>query len=97
MGANTFITTGPAGELNEVFERVADASRWEDGHSYSGAIGMKDSVILLDTRVLSTEKEAVTYATDLLNADDPRISDKWGPAGAIQWLGGWVFVGWASS
>jgi len=38
-------------------------------------------------------------ATALLDADDERISDKWGPAGCIQVEGTerFIFFGWASS
>jgi hypothetical protein len=38
----------------------------------------------------------MAYARELMNNDDPRIEDKWGPAGCVA-LGGnrWYFFGWA--
>lgn len=38
------------------------------------------------------------YATKLIDENDPRIDDKWGPAGCIKAeRNKYVFFGWASS
>ncbi len=42
--------------------------------------------------------EAQKYAEFLINEDDSRIADKWGPAGCISLdKNEYLFFGWASS
>lgn len=98
MGANYFTVTGQPGDMEESFQAEADSSRYMSGHSYSGEIGMKDDVVRVTDIVFASLDEALGYAA--LNTD-PRVDDKWGPAGAIQYRHGdqvrWLFFGWASS
>lgn len=81
-------------------EAVADA-RYEYGHGgYTGTLADKDSVILVGE--VETWEEAEELSAVLLGMrdaeEDERISDKWGPAGAIKVKGkGWSFIGIASS
>ncbi|XVV10897.1 hypothetical protein ACQP2X_39575 [Actinoplanes sp. CA-131856] len=49
---------------------------------YSGTIAEKDSYVIVTSRLL-TKREASQLAGDLIDRDDPRFIDKWGPAGAI--------------
>lgn len=40
---------------------------------------------------------AVAIARALIDSNDPRVSEKWGPAGAVRMGRGlWLFFGWAS-
>lgn len=80
------------------FDRLCDEDRYENGHSYSGGIGMKHSFVMIDT--VDTDEEAHALAYKLIDECDPRVDDKWGPAGCIAVRNGQVqflFFGWASS
>lgn len=95
MGASTFEVIAKGATAKEAFENAASQDRYENGHSYSGGIGMKHSFKLI---ALPAGKVASDYANELINNGDPRIDDKYGPAGCIA-LGGnrYLFFGWASS
>ena len=85
-------------DAKTAFERLCDEDRYENGHSYSGGIGMKHSFVLIDT--VDTVAEAFDLAERLILDDDPRVDDKWGPAGLIEVREGdvqFLFFGWASS
>ncbi|MBB4738337.1 hypothetical protein BJY16_001796 [Actinoplanes octamycinicus] len=61
---------------------VADA-RYEYGHDgYSGTIAEKNDFVII-TRQLMTLDQASNLADELISNSDPRIDNKWGPAGAI--------------
>lgn len=82
----------------EAFDSLADDDRYENGHRYSGGIGMKHSFVHIAT--VDTDQEAYALAEKLVNDCDPRIDDKWGPAGCITVRNGdiqFLFFGWASS
>ena len=96
MGAMSFIVTGPDGTMEESFRTQAESDRWENGASYSGSLGMKDAVVLLTGWIFPNETAAAEYAASVLESDS-RIQDKYGPAGAVAFSGGWVFVGFAAS
>lgn len=97
MGAQVFSDFNQATDPKQAFEGARDDAKWEHGHGgYSGSIAEKDSFVIVGDA--PTAKEAHKLGSELIDADDPRISDKWGPAGAIRVAaGGWVFFGWASS
>ena len=83
MGATTFETYADGTDPDTSFDTARDAARYEDGHGgYTGTIAEKDSYVII-TRTLMDHDQAERLAGDLLDRDDPRISDKWGPAGAI--------------
>lgn len=96
MGAETFKQTasGPTAEL--AFTNAVDAALYSHGHSgYTGTIAEKDEFVLID---LPSGQDASAYSDQLINQADPRIDDKWGPAGCIELGGGeYLFFGWASS
>lgn len=101
MGACTFANIVKDPNLERGFDQARAAARAEYGGSYSGSIGEKDSVVKITDTPLSV-KDAADLAYKLIDADDPRIDDKWGPAGAIplefdDGSRGWYFFGWASS
>lgn len=96
MGAATFFNSIKGTDPNEAFKALTTQSQYEDGHQYSGGIGMKHSFDLAGT--VDTLQEARELADRLIDQDDPRFCDKWGPAGCIVVRGqGFAFFGWASS
>jgi hypothetical protein len=96
MGAQQFDTVAYGKTPREAFSNAVDQARYDHGHSgYSGTMAEKDSYTLLDP---GTEDPA-TFAERLMAEDDPRICDKWGPAGCVKLDGNdeYLFFGWASS
>lgn len=95
MGACTFFHDARGSTAQKAFtDAVADA-QYEYGHrGYTGTIAEKNKFTLIP---LPAGKEARAYANELIDACDPRIDDKWGPAGCIH-VGNdkWLFFGWAS-
>ncbi|MFI7641865.1 hypothetical protein [Nonomuraea sp. NPDC049400] len=103
MGATPF-TTGPqqGATAKEAFDAAVEQARYDYGHrGYTGTIAEKDDFVIVASEPMP-ETEATALADQLLRADNPRILDKWGPAGAIPIKGengspvSWLFVGWAS-
>jgi len=83
MGASTFITQTSGSNLQEAFAAACQDASFEHGHGgYSGTVAEKHSVVALD-KTPRWSDEGLAYAEALLEARDERISDKWGPAGAI--------------
>lgn len=104
MGACDFYQFQPdTGHFfNDQFDTARESAAWEHGHGgYTGTLAEKHDVVVIDEAgECSTPGEAEALARLLVNDDDPRITDKWGPAGAIRVDGdkpGWLFFGWASS
>lgn len=101
MGAVDFYTTATGPDLKTAFNTAREEAAWEYGHGrYTGTIAEKDEVLLLDEPKRS-EADAMTRAQELIRAGDPRIDDKWGPAGALPITtdaghDGWLFFGFAS-
>jgi hypothetical protein len=101
MGAETFTSyiRNDAG-LNtpqKAFRAAVENACWEYGHSgYTGTIAEKSEFVTVGSVV--TVEEAYKLANRLINEGDPRVDDKWGPAGCISIAGkGFLFFGWASS
>ncbi|WP_030571010.1 hypothetical protein [Streptomyces aureocirculatus] len=83
MGAIDFYTPATGPDLTTAFNAARSHHRWEYGHSgFTGTVAEKDTVVLIDEPRRS-EQEATARAEQLVHADDPRISCKWGPAGAL--------------
>ena len=108
MGATTFETYRDGTDVQAAFHDAVQDAAWEHGHGgYTGTIAEKsDYVIITDEPMDSAD--ASRLAGDLLDRNDPRVADKWGPAGAIpvrqptspagkQDPDGWLFFGWAST
>lgn len=102
MGATTFETFIAAGEdVREAFRDAVEQAAYDYGHAgYTGTIAEKHSYVIIQSEPMPYE-DAADLAWDLIRRDDPRISDKWGPAGAIRTVTssgtrGWLFFGWAS-
>ncbi|MFD6783825.1 hypothetical protein [Streptomyces diastaticus] len=83
MGSIDFFTYQAGTNVEEAFDSaIADAVH-EYGHRpHTGTIAEKDSYTVI-TNTPMTAKEAEQYAGHLLRADDSRIADERGPAGAV--------------
>ncbi|MGX1909385.1 hypothetical protein ACWIID_11020 [Streptomyces phaeochromogenes] len=101
MGALDFYTTATGTDVHTAFNSAREQAEWEYGTSgYTGTIAEKNEVTLLDEPKRS-EQDAVGRAKDLLRGDDPRVSGKYGPAGAlpitaVDASGAWLFFGVAA-
>lgn len=96
MGACDFLTVGKGPTARAAFTVAKEEALCASGHGgYSGTIAEKGSYQMID---LPEGKTAFDYAEELMNNDDPRISDRWGPAGCIKIKeGSYLFFGYASS
>lgn len=106
MGSNEF-TIESYGETAEIaFKSAVAEAQYDYGHSgYTGSIAEKSEFVMMDGPYMNgplIEKKAYALVEQLMDADDERITDKWGPAGCIeiQVESGprrFLFFGWASS
>jgi hypothetical protein len=100
MGATTFGTKSSGKTAKEAFAEAVQEARYMHGHGgYSGTIAEKRSFTMITppSNVGKTEKDLIKYAWELIDKGDPRVDDKWGPAGCIALPDGkWFFFGWAS-
>lgn len=103
MGATTFVQGKSGKSADDAFWDAAEDARYEYGHrGYTGTIAEKSSYVMIE---LPEGRSVEEFINELIEEGDPRIDDKWGPAGCID-LGptkegkdGWhhyVFFGWAS-
>lgn len=98
MGAEQFECTSNLPSIEDAFRACVDQACYDYGHGgYTGTIAEKNEYVVIQKAPLPLN-EARDLAGSLLVKGDPRIDDKWGPAGAIPLLPtGWFFFGWASS
>ena len=83
MGGTTFTAYAAGADVADAFRTATDEARYEYGNGgYSGTIAEKDSWVVIRHTPVSMS-QADRLASRLIDADDVRISDKWGPAGAI--------------
>lgn len=83
VGADQFAVYAEGGDVDAAFDTVRDDARHERGAGgYTGSIAEKDGYIIIINTVMD-EHAAQQLAEDLIENSDPRIDDKWGPAGAI--------------
>lgn len=96
MGACEFYTVASGKTAQEAFTSARDQASWESGHGgYSGTIAEKHKYVMIS---VPEGVEPSAYAYNLLQDGDPRIDDKWGPAGCVKLQEGkYAFFGWASS
>jgi hypothetical protein len=91
--------------VGEAFANAVEQALYEYGHrGYTGSLAEKHDYIVIPLDGEATKDAAVAAARKLMHDDDARISDKWGPAGAIRYADfdepdqqHWLFFGWASS
>ncbi|MGU3438265.1 hypothetical protein ACNHUS_35300 [Actinomycetes bacterium M1A6_2h] len=97
MGASTFIHAARGESAAAAFSAAREQALYECGHGgYTGTIAEKSGFTVIDPPA-DSPADAQTRCTELLDADDRRISDKWGPAGCIHLRGTdhYLFFGWA--
>lgn len=96
MGASPFITKAHGTTAKDAFSHAVDAALREYGHGgYTGTIAEKESFTIIE---LPEGCRPYTQAARLIDQDDERIEDKWGPAGVfVLGHGRFLFFGWASS
>ena len=94
MGAATFTTRARGKTADRAFHAAVKQAQYDHGHSgYTGTIAEKHSFIEMK---VPDGIDPTKYADDMI--DDPRIEDKWGPAGCVRLRKDeWLFFGWASS
>ena len=101
MGAETFYSEASGKTADSAFAEACSQARYDHGHSgYTGSIAEKHDFVKIAK--VDTSKEAYDLAGKLLDEQDSRIDDKWGPAGCIEFKGKasmpvFLFFGWASS
>lgn len=103
MGAETFTHYNDNTDAKEAFLAAIEEASWDYGHAgYTGTVAEKSDYVVIQTDPIS-RKDAGDLANLLIQNDDSRIDDKWGPAGEIPIANddgthtGWLFFGWASS
>ncbi|MFW6030704.1 MAG: hypothetical protein ACOCRO_10720 [Halanaerobiales bacterium] len=81
MGATPFYRKGFGNTPEEAFAYARDEAIIENGNrGYTGSLAEKDSFTVID---LPEGKKANEYARELIEKEDPRIDNKWGPAGCL--------------
>ena len=103
MGAEQFMTSASGKSPQEAFDRAVEEAHYQWGRGgYTGTVAEKMGFILID---VPEGEDPQKFADRLLDEDDSRIDDKWGPAGAVVLTGpdkvssetSYIFFGWASS
>ena len=96
MGADQFTQTGFGETASKAFKSAYEEACYDFGHrGYTGSMAEKDSFVEIP---LPADKTAEDYAYELMDKEDERVDDKWGPAGCLKVAKGeYLFFGWASS
>jgi hypothetical protein len=71
------------------WDNAVESDLWENGHSYSGGIGMLKGPIQWRRERFATRDEAAQFICD--------NHEKWQPALAVGCGDGWMVGGWCSS
>ena len=97
MGAEQFDHAAEGKTAREAFDKAVAEACYSYGHSgYTGTIAEKTEFVMVGKA--ATLEEARAIADKLMEDSDPRIDDKWGPAGCIKvGKGSYLFFGYASS
>lgn len=97
MGAVPSACTGVGPTVDEAFSTAVRQARDEYGNGgYSGSVAEKRSCVMVADAPMSLAA-AASLGNVLIGIDDERISDKGGPAGAIELdTGGYYLFGWAN-
>jgi hypothetical protein len=99
MGAESFEHQAFGKDAKEAFDNAVEEALYDYGHSgYTGTIAEKDSFVEVGNA--ANLPSAHDLARILMNNNDSRIDDKWGPAGCIKVTDPadtYLFFGWASS
>ncbi|WP_410570650.1 hypothetical protein [Amycolatopsis sp. cmx-4-61] len=83
MNLEYFIIYSEGSDVAAAFDAAVAEAQYEHGYGgNTGSIAEKDSFVVIESSPRS-ETEAEGLAKELLDAEDERIADEWGPAGAI--------------
>jgi len=83
MGASDFYTTGRGRNAQKAFNTAREQALHEYGHGgYTGSLAEKSDFVKIN-RTCDDVQDAIEIAHELINKNDRRVSDKWGPAGCI--------------
>ena len=95
MGAAQFITPGEGKTAAGAFQSAVESACYLYGNGgYTGTIAEKLNFVEIQC---PEGKSPMEFARELLEKEDSRIDDKWGPAGCIKLKNGkYLFFGWAS-
>jgi len=86
MGANTFYHPASGKNAKKAFIAATKEAAYNYGHSgYTGSIAEKESFIMISEKVFESYDEACKLAYKLIDEDDERLDDKWGPAGCLKY------------
>jgi hypothetical protein len=96
VGGQTFSQSGKGKTAKEAFQAARAEALHEYGHrGYTGSLAEKHEFTLIP---VPADIDPVKFARDLVDNGDPRVDDKWGPAGCVKVAPGeYMFFGWASS
>jgi hypothetical protein len=96
MGAQDYEVVVTGKTAKEAFGKAVEEARYYYGHrGYTGSIAEKSEFVLINVPEGRNPQE---YARELVNNEDERIADKWGPSGCIEIEPGkFLFFGSASS
>jgi hypothetical protein len=96
VGGQTFSQNGKGKTAKEAFQTARAAALYEYGHrGYTGSLAEKHEFVLITP---PAGVDPVEFARDLVDKGDPRVDDKWGPAGCVKVAPDeYMFFGWASS
>jgi hypothetical protein len=97
VGALVFYEMSAGQTAEKAFANAVAEARREYGQSrFTGQVCEKREYVMV-THDLLTPEQAQAMAEELIDKRDPRIDDKWGPAGCIELTSGkYFFFGWAS-
>jgi len=96
MAAELFEQEAQGATAQEAFDNARDTAGYSHGHSgYSGTIVEKETFEEIE---VPEGKDPEAYVQELIEAEDSRIDDKWGPAGCVRLREGeYLFFGYASN
>lgn len=95
MGATDFYCVEKGKNAKEAFATAVKDAQFRHGHGgYSGTIAEKSSFVMI---AIPAGIAIGDLVNQLMDSEDPRINDKWGPAGCIDLGNGeYYFFGYAS-
>ncbi len=95
MSADVFMITATGVSARDAFTNARQEALYDCGHrGYTGSIAEKHDFSVIPLKEGHHPRD---YANKLIDDCDPRIDNKWGPAGCFDLGGGrYFFFGWAS-
>ena len=87
MGGASFFTKAFGSDADEAFAKAVEEAEWRHGKAgYTGTIAEKNGFTEIpEEEHKNRDKEK--YAGEFMADRDPRVDDKWGPAGVINLSG----------